>query len=277
MLKARSRNRQPRQAVGVNSSDPSARGLVALIDVRAGIDLVSGARAKTDTSTRLPSLSGVGADFVGGQSQTYAHRSGYALTGPLSILLLIDVDALSNYGALISKQATAATKTPYELRLGVGPGDFQLIFGRAGDAQLYQATTGSNRLAAGDRSVRLLFMDPSSTLAATQTVWVNGSKFAMSASGGSADGSAITDDGASDLCIAARASGTTLLDGRVFLIPMWNRVLSDAEAFRLTSRASAPWSLIRSVRPRPAAGVSAAGTFFNPMTGRGGGAAQPLA
>jgi hypothetical protein len=218
-----------------------SKGLVALFDCKAGVELVSGARASVDAVPRAASTSGTGADFSS-QAQRYAHRLSYAVTGPITIVVLCDVDALTNFGGIIAKQASSTARTPYEIRLGGGATDSNLVFGRASNGQHYFLSTGANQVTAGQRAVRLVFTDTAGTqTAGTRNVWVNGIKVAQSTLvAGAADGSAISDDGVSDVWIGQRFDGATQLDGRIFYIGLVAGVLADADIVALNAN---PWAL----------------------------------
>jgi hypothetical protein len=117
--------RQPQRPIGV-SAEWRQRGLVALFDTRAGIELIHNNRASNLSTTRSPSAGGMAADFSGTANQQYAHRDAYSTTGAMTLVFVMDVDTLSNYGALIAKQGTTTSDAPYEVRLGAGSGDSQI-------------------------------------------------------------------------------------------------------------------------------------------------------
>ncbi len=174
--------------------------MVALFDCRSGVELISGARASVDGVPRLGSATGVGADFSGTRNLRWAHLPAFALTGPMTIFIYCDVDALTNYGGLIAKQGSTTTYAPYEIRIGgSGPTDSQMWFGRASSSAIFaERSSGGSLVAAASLGNRIFFTDSDGTLAAnTRNVIVNGVKTLLAAGeAGSATGAAIADNGA---------------------------------------------------------------------------------
>lgn len=210
------------------AEDWADRGLVALFDVRNAVEVFSGAVATNRTALLAPSVGGDAADFSGTANQQYAHRAAYAQTGAFSLLILCDVDALTNFGALIAKNGTTTTNTPYELRLGNGATDSRISITRC-DASTFGNANGSagNLIAAGSRFVRLIVTSNTADRSPSGDVWVNGVKTSYTTT---ASGSAATDSGAT-VWIGRRFDGATQLDGRIFHIGLMNRAANDADAF----------------------------------------------
>lgn len=207
-----------------------AKGLVALFDCRLGVEIISGARASVDGVPRAPSTSGTGADFST-QAMRFAHRAAYGVTGPLTIVVLCDVDALTNYSALVAKQGATNNHTPYELRLGSSPTNAAIIFGRAGvtAGDYVQQTVGANLVTAGARAVLLAFTDNSSTIDGTRVTWVNGVASTMAYFSGNPGAIAVADDATADVWIGQRFDSATQLDGRIFYVALFAGVLPDAD------------------------------------------------
>lgn len=78
--------------------------------------------------------------------------------------------------------------------------------------------------------------------------------------------------------ILSGANSTYGYQGGFPLVVIWNRYLSDAEVTALSQTLSAPWQIFKAPTPHFLADYSApaGGSVFNIMSGRGGGAAQPL-
>lgn len=226
-------SRQPSDVV-TPSATWLTRGLVALFDTRNAVEVISGQRASVNSSTLMPSSEGVAADFSSTANQQYAHRDAYAIIGSLTILTLLDVDALSSYGAIIAKQATTSTYTPYELRLGTSSIDSNINMVRNDVAALNSRNVSlSNLISAPARGVRLAVTATASLSAFS--AYVNGAKFSNSG------GTGVTaDNGSSSVWIGRRFDGATQLDGRIYYVALFNRILSDAE---IAEWDASPWSL----------------------------------
>lgn len=238
--------RPSRQPQCVAKANPlwRSRGMVALFDCRSAIEVISGARATVDAVPRALSVHGAAPDFSSSQIQ-FAHRAEYALTGAFTIAIFCDVDALSNYGALIAKQGTTTTNAPYELRLGSGSSDAQLNLVRA-SAGAFGSTTlaPGNVVSAGAKSARIVITADSATLSPSGAYYVNGSKTPYTGTGGAAP----ADNGA-DVWIGRRYDGATQLDGRIYHIALFNRVLTDAEANAFCDAPSSVFAPVRSSVP----------------------------
>ena len=219
------------------------RGLVALFDARYGIERISGDRASVNTATRAVSEGGVAADFSGTANQRYAHRPAYAQSGPFSLLILCDIDALTGYGALISKQQSSTTHCPYELRIGSGATDskFEVVRCSATNFGTAQASATSI-LSAPAKLVRLVLSVTNSDKAALGTLWVNGVGYSLN---GIVSGEDATGTGTPDVWIGRRQDGATQLDGRIYHIGLVNRAVTAGEAYDFTRN---PWSVFEPKR-----------------------------
>lgn len=216
--------------------------MAALFDTRQARELISGAYATNRTSFPAASVAGMGEDFSGTANQQYAHRAAFAIAGPLTIVVLCDVDALTGFGAVIAKQNTTTSVTPYELRAGLSGTDTQLMLGRASAAQFMQSRAGTvNRVSAGARGLLLAVSDVGGVLTtANQTFYVNTVAYPAITAGGVADGSAVTDDGSSAVWIGRRFDGATQLDGRIYFVALFNRALGSGALKLLVDN---PWQL----------------------------------
>ena len=200
--------------------------MVALFDVSNAIELISGQLASVNTAARLARQDGAPRDFTS-QYQRYAHRPAYAQTGPCTIAMVLDVDALTNYSHLIAKQRTNGNDIPYELRLGAGSNDAQLSLIRASaSASIGNTASGSNIISAGSRSV-LLICSMGFGIGPAIDVWVNETKYSVAAVD---NGTGATDDGASDVWIAQRQDGVTQLDGGIYYVALFDRQFTDSMA-----------------------------------------------
>lgn len=247
-----------------------SRGLVALFDTRAGIELLHNNPASNLTSTLSPAVAGMAADFSGTANQQYAHRPAYATTGALTLVIMCEVDALSGYGALIAKQATTTTYCPYELRIGDGSTDSKISFLRANtNYHIWSHSTDIVSAAANTRQTLIFRTNGQARLEDAPTVIVNGVKTTLDTEFNSGVTGAVTDNGAS-VWIGRRSDGATQLDGRIYYVALFNRAISDFEAFMLTAN---PWQLYAK-RQRQVFRASAATTvparyYFDMLAGRG--------
>ncbi len=216
--------------------------MVALFDCRRGVEVITGLRATIDSVPRASSITGSGPDFST-QRQAYNHSPSFAITGPMSIVVLCDVDALTGYGALIAKQDTSTTYCPYELRLGnAGSTDSQLQLLRASAGAYATVTTGADKIAAGDKGVLLIATASSDSIKSNGAFWVGGAKTTIT------DGDAnLVADNEAPVFIGRRSDGATQLDGRIFYIALFNRALSDPEAREMSDRAKR-WSVFEDRR-----------------------------
>ena len=229
--------RQPQRPTGV-SAEWRQRGLVALFDTRAGIELIHNNRASNLSTTLSPSAGGMAADFSGTANQQYAHRDAYSTTGAMTLVFVMDVDTLSNYGALIAKQGTTTSNGPYEVRLGAGSGDSQISMLRASSANYGTSNaSGSNLISAGEKIVRLVIRFTEADEIPIGHAFVNGAKLSF---GGLPVGRPPTDNTLATVWIGRRYDGATQMDGRIYYVALFNRAISDTEAQALTQN---PWQL----------------------------------
>jgi hypothetical protein len=224
------------------SEDWIDRGMVALFDCRQGRELILDVPATTDTLSRVASTQGVAPDFSG-VAQVYPHRPQYGVTGPLSILVYCDVDALTNSGDLIGKgSGTFTTATPYGLKIGVSATDSRISLLRGGNPGIgsnnwYMTASAANTFSAPINAIPILVVDPTGLLQGTRINWANGTKSSATQVAGVARAEPVT-DGGGPIYIGKR--DTVYLDGRIYFIAVFNRALSDDEAQSLSSN---PWQV----------------------------------
>lgn len=216
------------------------QGMVALFDQRDLIDVVSGVRASQNSGVPFVSANGMAHDYVGTANTQYPHQPQYAITDALSIATFIEVDALTNFNAIVSKQATNTTHVPYELRLGsISATNARVNLVRAGAAEREHRGPSSNVLSAG-YSGPLVVTYPTGALAQTTgAAYTKNGAFPLSSVIGAGTGSA-TDDGTSSVWIGRRSTGTTQFDGRIFYVALFNRELSPNQAQSIVEN---PWQL----------------------------------
>lgn len=239
--------RQPQGPVAVDWGNPLTRGLKAAFDLRTVRDLVTQTGPSLDTASTVVNWQGVGKTFPSTTTTQFAHRSNYALTGPMTAFVLADINTLSNYTQFISKEQNATTNVAYEFRCGVGSAtgsELVLVEATAGGEFAIWCTFPSVVSAGFSGSVAFT-RDSGIVNGGNRNFFANGKKFsgALSYSSGS---TSIGDDGASAVIFGSRVDAVTRLDGRVYLASLWDRALSDSEIAALSEN---PWQLFRAPRP----------------------------
>ena len=212
--------------------------MVALFDQRHLIDVVSGARATVNSGTPFVSQDGHALDYSGTANTQYAHQTQYAVTGAITIVALIQVDALSNFGGIVSKQQSSTQKIPFELRLGASATDAAIDFVR-GDTGARQHYGASNALAAGYVGA-LVVTYPTGAMGQTDgKAYTRNGTLGLTVLASAGTGNA-TDDGTSPVWIGRRRDGATQFDGRIFYTALFNQELAPREAQSIVEN---PWQL----------------------------------
>jgi len=230
---------QPPQGRGIDKSNQITLGLSALFNAAEGREVVYNNFASSLTTTRSAGKGGICADFSSTANQQYAHRPGYAITGDLTIFVVATFRAFSNYSAIIAKQATTTTYCPYELRLGVATTDSKMNLVRASSSSFVTTAGTSNAITADSGSVQTfgwVIPAPSGSGVTTQP-YLNGAALNPINQGAL---SSAADNGSSSVWIGRRYDGSTQLDGRIYYVALWNRLLSGEEIERLNSN---PWQV----------------------------------
>lgn len=236
--------RQPQGPVAVDWSNPLARGLRAVFDQRNQVELITGARPTSNSATLAAGRIGVGLDYSGTANTRYAHRPAFAVTGPITIVAALEVDTLSNYGALIAKQQTTTTYAPYELRLGLSSNQSNFSLVRGGVSSYRSEIATNDVIPSGFSGAVAVTRDVATLGGGSYNVFVSGRTASSTSS--SADSNNVVDDGASDVWIGRRYDGATQLDGRIFFVALYERALPDAEGRAVTEN---PWQLFRAPKP----------------------------
>jgi hypothetical protein len=222
----------PAGFAAVNWRDPISRGLMALFDMPSGRCLVTGRTASSLSGSPATSAAGRCTDYSGGTNTQFAHHPNFATVGAMTIAIYCDVDALSGYTHLISKEGGPTTNIAYEIRGGcASPTDARMSFirGNAGGYKQYGAggsiLTATRkkfivvRYADGEASNNIsgLFLDDA-------FLGLGG----ITAIGGTATGP-VTDNG-SAVWIGRRSDSSSInFDGRIYYVALWNRALGDQE------------------------------------------------
>ena len=231
------RTSQPQGSLQINWGNPLAQGLSAAFDLQSSRDLITQATPSVNTSTRTARNQKVGRAFSAGTNTQFPHRSNFALTGQMTALVVMDINALSDYTAIIAKQATATTYNIYEFRAAnTTSGNLSLVEGSATDYAIWDSP--SSIISAGFSGVVGFTRDTNVAATGTRNFYANGRKFSSSLTR-SMTGN-IADDGLSPVYLGTRADGVTKLNGNIYLTALWSRVLSDSE---ITSFSNNPWQI----------------------------------
>lgn len=250
-------NQQPNFPVEVDCSDPLTRGMRGAFTSQGFMrDEFNAVQAASDNSTQKRTLSGAQRDYASLQRTTFPNRADYGLSSASTVVVIADVDTLTDYGALISCQNTTTTNG-WELRLGNTATDSRIISHRANTSEKQFAASAGNLIAAGSRRNFISVSYPNSSVESVPTFNVNGVSYTGSATVGSATGPFTAST--AQLAIGARLGGTTSLDGAVLFAGLWSRVLSfsELESIRLN-----PWKIFRPKSSRALVAVSGGGATF---------------
>ena len=222
------------QGARAPAAEWQSRGMVALFDVAAGREIVSGARATTNTTVVGASAAGLAAAFAGTNTQRYAHQPQFATTGPMSLVVVADISSFANFTAFIAKQASTTTQCPYELRFGSANDQLSFLRGAAG---VNGSDFGSLGLTAPVKTLRLVVTADQGLSKPNCAAYIPGRKLTTAANAGLGG---VTDNGTSDVIIGTRSDSFTKLNGSLYFVALFNRELSGAEAKELVDN---PWQL----------------------------------
>lgn len=261
---------QPEYPTEVDHTHPLASSLAGFFYPAGGHwwDALLGRTASSDDSTAsLDSrVSGYARDYSNQQAQ-FAHAPDYALIGNegMTVAVMLDADALTNTGHLVSK-GTNDAGSPWYLRLGVTGGDnSQIDFSRGDNSSAYMRyRTGASDMFSAPASDVLvavtcagnnMYYDP-------PTIWVDDVATVKTVgSYWTFGGSGVTDvaDGGGTLYIGKNSAGTSYLDGRIKRIALANRPWTQDE---LREFRFAPYALLRK-RRTPTFYSASSGTTYN--------------
>jgi len=226
---------QPQNACRINRSHPLAANILEIIVGNNPKSLLLGLSPTTDTSTKRTDLGNVCRAY---SSQQTIYPNSQAKNA-LSFLVVISVDALTNYGGVVACQDTASTNG-YEFRLGAGATDSKLDVVKANSGTWqWQASSSTNQLSAGDKNVAIV-INLYSDLGTAVEYFFNGKKVTASTLG-TPTGSGAMVASTNSLYLGSRPDGVTKLAGSISLFVPFNRTLTDAEAFNLMNN---PWKVL---------------------------------
>ena len=235
--------------------------MVALFDQRILQDIVSGNTALTNSGSLFVTRTGIGQNYPGSGVTRYATRPQYMITGPISIVMMMEVQAFTGYGPLISTQLTGTTNIPFELRLDDNLGAIDGICLVRGGAN-YGQSSGTAGFMPANYSGPLVVTYPTGlTGSSSAATYILGKQQQLSNVAGPGFTVAHAD---TEVWIAQRSPGGTQLNGRVLYAALFNRELTSGEALEIVAN---PWRLFE---PKPIwVPVSAAGGLPTLSNARG--------
>lgn len=242
---------QPQELVEIDREHPVGNRVLAYFN--AGESLRFGKSFPT-TIGGTPSVGAAGKciDYASTKTQYSFDASianGLATAAGCAVLIVCDVDALTNYGGLFSCQDTTTQRNTLEFRIGSGATDSKIVISRGtnaapGNGAVRTFESSANRITAGDKGLRLLVSLPDADVTSLPTIYINGIAYAMSIYGtGTATGNvaAATTTGIS---LGGRSADTvTPLDGRIYNTWLIGRGVTEAEGISLTQTPSSPYAL----------------------------------
>lgn len=241
---------QPQYSSGINRAHPVGKDVLAYFN--AGESLRFGSSFPTTIGgTQSIGKAGRCIDYASTKTQYPVQSriaSACATSAGCSVLLVFDVDTLTNYGCLISLQNTSVASNTIEIRVGYLATDSFIMTGRnkAGGTSTPQFATSANQIAAGDKRIRLLVSWPDQLVQSAPTYYLNGISLTPTFKVGTDTGNvgAATTNG---LCLGGRSADTvTPLDGRIYNAWLIGRAVTAAEGITLTQTPSSPYALFAS-------------------------------
>ena len=239
--------RQPQYPVGIDRSNPLTLGLkgaFSVVGTSVLYDSVNKALPITDNGLYKPTPQGVFRDFSGsaGQTATFPNRADYRLTGAMTIIVIADVDTLTNYGGLVACADTPTTNG-WELRLGRAVTSSAIMFHRSNAGGFRQFTASNVDLIATGSKNNFIAVSYADELIETAPAFfnVNGSRYTpVTSIDGTGTGA---QTGSVDpLYIATREDNVTRLDGAIGLVLLFDRSLSFSETESIRKN---PWQLFQ--------------------------------
>lgn len=221
----------PGPGFSIASDNELTNGLVGLFLNQAGrnYEYVTSAKASVQTATYKATQRGAAFAYSNTQSQ-FAHVASQELLGAMSVAVWLDINSLTNYGALISKGTGTGTNQPFELRIGSGPTDGKVELLRAGGSSFRSFTASAgNTVVAGANQFIAAVAGPE--IQEVTSFFVNGATSSGIDTGNTGTGSPTGTSG--PIYIGKRADGVTYLDGNILAIGLWKRKLSGQELQRL--------------------------------------------
>ncbi len=244
---------QPQYPAGVNLAHPLAAWVLASFN--AGESLRFGQSFPTTIGgTPTVGVAGKCVDYPGNTKTQFPFdatiANGMVTAAGCAVLVIFDVDTLVNYGCLFSSEQTGTTRIALEVRLGLTSSDSWIDVTRATTIGYTRFDSGSNRVAAGDKSVRLLVSFADNVATTVPTLYINGVKITM-ALGLSNDSGTVAAPTSVGVTLGGRSADTvTPLDGRIYNAWVFGRGVTAAEGIALTKDIASPYALFAPLQRR---------------------------
>jgi len=241
VLPYRKRTVQPSHPVAVDRSNSLTDKLTALFYPIGGqfVDVANNKFPTTDTSTQRVGKLGRYREYSN-QDTRFANIPAYHLTGACTLILVLDVDALTNYGALISCQDSATTNG-YELRLGNGSSGSEIVMIRANTSWNNSFVTAGNQITAGTKDNFIALTFANGLIETDPTFYnINGTKHTAFTTTSPSTGAAVAST--DDFRVGRRYDTVTKLDGAINFIAMFDREMSFAETEQIRAN---PYNLLQ--------------------------------
>ena len=228
---------QPQTNVGINWNNPITKGLIFNINAATAQpeSYVGSARRSVNTE-------GVSFDYVNPSSTYFPHIDG--LIGPITIMTLVRPRTFSNYTPIITKAFGSTNVIPFDIRIGNDISDSKFYIARANTSTKTYYTNSDKLIANTDSIVAVTFSD--GLVNTPPTIWYGKKGSTLTSilpenSTGTATG-LVTDDINSKIKIGGVSSMSTGLNGNIYFIYIWNRVLSPAEIQAIGDN---PWQIFK--------------------------------
>lgn len=186
-------------------------------------DVVNLFRPTSDSATVRCTQYGSAADY-NDQQTAFPNIPAYHLTGAATWLVVYDVDALTDYSALVSCADTSTTNG-WEIRIGSGPNDAGVLFHRAGSSFEQHHSTSAIH-SAGSKNNFLAVSVVDGLIQTVPSIWINSSSVSTSRTQSATGAASSPSD---PLYIGKREDGVTKLNGAIRFVGLFNRALSFAE------------------------------------------------
>lgn len=268
--------RQPPGWVGINWGHSRAVGLEFFAPLSAGHDLrdlVREQRAtRTGLETMLSTQSGALHHLFGSSNYADFQESPPAIgaSTPFTMAWTQEPRSSSAYSTVVEWQfGTAGVDNTFMVYLATSDVSYYFVAGPRSTAQSWSSSIGPTTDNVLDRYVLRSSGGPTSTTAAHWSLYRNGSLVTIGAT------SPLSGNTAATYRVGARDAGSDPFEGLIGDMRMWSRVLSDEEA-EVESTIGGALDLYAWRRSWVSFSAASGGMVINPLSGRGGAAAQPL-
>lgn len=244
---------QPNSAL--RSQGLHGAGLLAVWNPRVSLRF-GGDHPTTVGGTLATSESAVCMDYDGSKRTIFPFNAFLAnslvTANGASILVVCDVDALSNYGFVIAFADSPTQRNALELRVnngGTDDGRLTAVRGTSVSGAYRTFSTASRVVTAGDSSLRILCSFADNNVQTAPVFYCNGVQISSSNLAGVATGN-VAAPTANGAYLGGRIDSGAYLDGRIKFAALWGRGLSVDAGIRYTKDVDSPYQLVRPKRRR---------------------------